>query len=149
MELNSNVKTIEFFEAFCKELVKEGAAQDITATADVDDAPPKGFEAHKYQIFVKNPEDVLDIDPLRVNVRFWYLKKVRVKTDMGYKEIDPDKGTLKISYKGAMAIMHSATVLSKLEKLNIKMDGKLTADILENIIKNELKVKETVEIEEE
>lgn len=148
MELNSNVKTIEFFETFCKELVKEGAAQDITATADIEDAPPKGFEAHKYQVFVKDPEDVLNINPFRVNVRFWYLRKVKVKVDGGYREIDTDKGTLKISHAGLSAIIHSATVGSKLEKLNIKMNGKLSSDILEKILKSALNVKETVEIDE-
>ena len=148
MELNSNVKTIEFFETFCKTLVQEGTAEDITATMDVEDAPPKGFEAHKYQVFVKDPEDILGVDIFRVNVRFWYLKKVRVKADGGYSEIDADKGTIKISYKGLVAIMQSATVLSKLDKLNIKMNGNLSSEMLENIIKNALNVKEKVEIEE-
>lgn len=147
MELKSNVKTVEMLEDICKNLVERELAEDVTEVVNVEEVP-RGFSVKKYQIFVKDPEDVFG-NPKRVNVRFWYLRPRKVE---GLEtDITPDHAIIKITKEGFDAIMQSLTVLELLKGLNFKLNGdaKVNAEEMKKLVETMIKSKETVEIDQE
>jgi len=111
MELNGDIKSVEWLQKVCEVLVKKGFAEDITDTVSLlnGDDMPKGHDVKKFQVLVKDPHDFFEISPVRINLRFWYLRKAKQRfVEDGIekeKEIEANRGNFKISDKGASVIL--------------------------------------------